>query len=157
MVTVIPDPEKFTRAPGEKLAPVNAALTLLPADSPPGFICVRITGERVGAVTVKVCAAVVIPPELRFTLRGPAAAVRSIPNWARIWVALDTTTLVTVIPAPETATLAPEVKLVPVSVTGTVVPAVPVAGLRLVREKVAAVTVNVTGELAPTPMLTVTL
>jgi hypothetical protein len=55
------------------------------------------------------------------TLSVPTVALFAIVNVAVIDVLLATTTLLTVTP-PLTATVAPETKFVPVSVTGTAVP-----------------------------------
>ena len=56
------------------------------------------------------------------TLRAPAVALAAIDKVAVIWVALTTATLLTVTPAEETVTVAPETKFEPVRVTGTVSP-----------------------------------
>ena len=55
-------------------------------------------------------------------LRAPKVAVAEMVNEAVIWVALTTVTLLTVTPVEETFTVAPEMKFVPVRVTGTVAP-----------------------------------
>ena len=62
------------------------------------------------------------------TFRALAVAVAEMVNVAVICVALTTTTLLTVTPVEETATVAPETKFVPVRVTGTLVPRTPLEG-----------------------------
>ena len=85
-----------------------------------------------GKVIVKVCAPLVPPAVVTVTVRGPVGT-RSITKLAVSDVALPTTTLATVTPPGETATVvAPTTKLVPVSVTATMLPRAPRFGETLV-------------------------
>ena len=79
-----------------------------------------------GGLTVKVCAPLVPAAVVTVTERAPAAAAGSSTKLAVSDVLLPTTTVLTVTPAPLTATVvAPTTKLVPVSVTASVVPWMP--------------------------------
>src|SRR5690349_19428384 len=81
------------------------------------------------AITENVTEPLVPPLVVTVTLAGPGAALAAMVNVAVICAALTTITLLTVTPALETATVAPETKLAPVRVTGTVAPWLPLAGL----------------------------
>ena len=75
---------------------------------------------------MKVCAPLVPPAVVTVTVRAPVAAAGSSTKLAVSDVVLPTTTVLTVTPAPLTATVvAPTTKLVPVSVTATVPPRTP--------------------------------
>ena len=80
-------------------------------------------------------------------------------NVAVICVALTTVVLLTVIPAPLRAMVAPATKFVPVSVTGTLCPCTPLFGL--IEVSVGGVggarfTVNGCAPLVPPEVVTVT-
>lgn len=78
-------------------------------------------------------------------------------NVAVICVALTTTTLFTVIPGLLVVTVAPETKLVPVSVTPTLLPAAPLLGLIEVNVGAGGFTVNTTAAVVLPDVVTVTL
>ena len=69
---------------------------------------------------------------------------------------LTTLTLLTVILELPTPTLAPETKLVPVSVTGTVAPCGPLPGTIELSVGGGGVTLNATVPLVPPPVVTLT-
>jgi hypothetical protein len=75
-------------------------------------------------------------------------------NVAVICVLLATFTLLTVRPLPLTATVAPEAKFVPVSVTGTLAPCAPLFGLTEVSVGPRGLTVNGTVLLVAAEVLT---
>lgn len=118
LVTVTSEPLTATVAPETKFVPVNVTDTVLPCTPEFGLTLVRV---GVGGLTVNVLAAVVPPAVLTVTSRLPSAAPLAITKFAVIDVALATLTLLTVTFDPLTATVAPETKFVPVSVTATVV------------------------------------
>lgn len=95
------------------------------------------------AVTVKLCDPLVPADVVTVTLAAPGLALAAMANVAVIWVALATCTLLTVIPAFATFTVAPETKFVPVNVTFTLAPCAPLAGL---------IEVSVGGELTTVPL-----
>jgi len=86
-------------------------------------------GADVGALTANVTLPEAPPVVVTDTFCAPSAAVAEIWNVAVMFVLLATTTLVTVTPAPPKFTTAPEMKLVPVNVTGTLLPWTPLVGL----------------------------
>jgi hypothetical protein len=90
------------------------------------FECESKTGP--GARIAKRTVPLVPAPVVTLTFTGPGATLFAIVKVAVIWVALTTTTFVTVIPLPA-LTLAPDWKLVPVRVTGVLDPSMPAAGL----------------------------
>ena len=116
LLTVTPAPETATVEPAAKFVPVIAMDTVAPGAPNAGVIAVA-----AGAGGVIVNAADVADPPTVID-RAPAAAPIAIVSCAVICVALTTTALLTVTPAPETATAAPDAKLEPLIVTGTVAP-----------------------------------
>src|SRR5689334_2349545 len=154
LLTVIPGLVVLTVAPEMKLVPVSVMPTLLPAGPAAGLIEVNV---GTGGFTVNVTGVVVAPDTVTVMLEAPKVAPAPIAKLAVIWVALTTTTLLTVIPALFVFTVAPETKFVPVNVTGTVVPVVPLAGLTELRVAAGGFSVNVTGVLVPPDVVTVTL
>ncbi len=110
-----------------------------------------------GAETVKVTALLAPPEVVTVTLAAPVAALPAIVKVAVIWVALATLTLLTDTPLLLIFTVAPEMKLVPVSVTGTVLPCTPLFGLIEVRVGPVEVMVKVTALLVPADVVMVTL
>lgn len=123
--TVSALPAAFTVTGETKLVPINVNATNAPRLPDAGWIDVSV---GTGDVTVKVRVPLVPPPVVTATVRAPAAADAEIVKVAVICVALATTTLLTTIPAPLTVTVAPEEKLVPVSVTCTAEPCTPLDG-----------------------------
>ncbi|HTE47192.1 MAG TPA: hypothetical protein VK636_18225 [Gemmatimonadaceae bacterium] len=92
---------------------------------------------------MKFCAVLVPPAVVTVTLRAPAVAAAPMTRLVVSDVALATVTVPTVTPVPDTATVAPETKLVPVSVTGTVAPTVPLDGAMVVSVGAGGLIVNV--------------
>ena len=125
LLTVISAVETLTVAPARKFVPVRVTGTVAPWMPLEGAMEVRV-GAAV--LTVKTAAAVVPPEVVTETLRAPVGAVAEIVSVAVIWAALTTVTLLTVMSAEETSTVAPARKFVPVRVTGTVAPWTPLAG-----------------------------
>jgi hypothetical protein len=91
------------------------------------------------------------------TLYGPATAPAAIVKVAVICTLLTNTTLLTVTPVPETATVAPELKFVPAKVTFTAVPGFPLFGDIEVSVGARLLTVNGTVPLVPLLVVTETL
>jgi len=106
---------------------------------------------------VKVTALLVPPVVVTVTLVGPGVALPAMVKVAVICVALSTLTLLTDTPLLLVFTVAPEMKFVPVRVTGTVVPCAPLLGLTEVRVGPVEMMVNVTALLVPAEVVTVTL
>jgi hypothetical protein len=106
---------------------------------------------------VKVRVPDVPPLVVTVTVRLPTVAVLAMVKVAVICVELTTATLLTVTPVPETLTVAPETKLVPVKVTETAVPLAPLVGERDASVGAVEVTVNVTAPLVPYSVVTLIL
>ncbi len=122
-VTLLADtplPEMLSVAGAVKLDPVSVTVTVVPRL--PVFGESLLSTGLAGAVTVKACAPLVPAEVFTVTLRAPVEAPAPIVNVAVILLALATATFETVTPEPLTVTEAPEMKLDPVSVTGTLVP-----------------------------------
>jgi hypothetical protein len=150
--TVTPGPA-LTMAPEMKLAPVNVTGTLAPCVPLLGLMLVNTGGPT---VIVKATGLLVPLEVVTVTLAGPVAALAAMVKVAVIWVRLFTLTLPTVTPGPA-LTMAPEVKLAPVSVTGTLAPCVPLLGLMLVNVGSPTVIVKTTALLVPLEVVTLTL
>ena len=90
--------------------------TLCPCTPLFGLIEVSVGGAR---FTVNGCAPLVPPEVVTVTFWAPVAAFAAMANVAVICVALSTVVLLTVIPAPLRAMVAPAAKFVPVRVTGS--------------------------------------
>jgi hypothetical protein len=109
-----------------------------------------------GGLTVNVAPPLVPPEVVIVTFAPPNGAFAAIAKVAVICVALTTTTLLAVTPAP-VFTTAPERKFAPVKVTPTLVPTAPDAGLTELSEGGGGLIVNGTAPLAPPDVVTVTL
>jgi hypothetical protein len=153
-LTVIPLLPGLTVAPVTKLVPVTVTGTVAPCAPLFGLAAVRVGA---GGFTVNDTPLLVPPFVVTVTLLAPVAAVPEIVKVAVICVALDTVTLLTVIPLLPGFTVAPLTKLVPVSVTATAVPCAPLFGLTVVRVGAGGVTVNGTPLLVPPAVVAVTL
>jgi hypothetical protein len=107
-------------------------------------------------VSADASVAAVVSGLVTVTERAPVAAPAAIVNVAVIWVALATFTEETVTPVPETLTVAPVSKLVPVRVTVRVPPTSSVLGDCAVRVG-AAPTVSEPLDVALVPSVLVTV
>src|SRR5215831_3155807 len=115
-------------------------------------------GLKVAAPETVNVTAPLVPPEVEtVTLAAPRAALAAMVKVAVIWVALATVTALTVMPGLLVATVAPEMKLAPVRVTGTAVPATPLTGLTEDKVGAGGLTVKVTAVEVPPEVETVTL
>src|SRR5690606_35584017 len=130
--TVTPVPSTATVAPSMKFVPASATSVEVPRNANAGATLASDGADGGSAVTVNGLAPVVPPAVVTVTLRAPGLASASTLNAAVMDVALVTVTLSTVTQVPVTATVAPSLNLVPVSVTATVDPCTPLAGDRLV-------------------------
>jgi hypothetical protein len=134
-----------------KPVPVKVTRTVAPRAQLDGLI--EVTFGPPG-ITVKDDGPLVPPDVVTVTLVGPVVALAAMVKVAVIWVALTTVTLLTVTPALATLTVAPEIKLVPVNVTGKVLPGVPFDGLMELTvggagDVTTSVAVTVGGALTP--------
>src|ERR1017187_9612546 len=125
-LTVTPALATLTVAPEMKPVPVKVTRTVAPRARLDGLI--EVTFGPPG-ITVKDNGPLVPPDVVTVTLVGPVVALAAMVKVAVIWLALTTVTPLTVMPALATLTLAPEIKLLPVNVTGTPLPSVPFGGL----------------------------
>src|SRR3954453_14330130 len=114
LLTVTPAPVTPTVAPARKFVPVSVTPAAVPCAPLLGLIEVSVGGE---AMTPNGIALLVPPLLVTETLYAPAVALDAMAKVAVICVALTTFTLLTVIPAPVTPTVAPETKFEPVNVT----------------------------------------
>ena len=126
-----PEPWTAMAAGDVKLVPLRLTDTVAPLLPDDGVMEVSVGAALGGAVTVKVRAAVVPPAVVTVTLREPVLAAAAMVKVALIRVAFTMATLLTLTPDPLTATVAPDEKLVPSSVTGTAAPCAPLAGVTL--------------------------
>src|SRR4029077_6442719 len=140
-------------APAMKLVPVRVTGTLCPWMPLFGLIALSVGGAW---FTVKIWTPLVPPKVAILTLWTPTVAFPAIANNALICVALITTVLLTATPVPLKPMVAPAMKLVPVSVTGTLSPWTPLFGLIAVNVGDAAFTVNIWAPLIPAGVVTVT-
>jgi len=152
LLAVTPLPLTFTVAFAAKFVPVSVTGTFEPCAPLVGLIEVRVGV----AVIVNVTPSVVTPDDVTVTVPPPTVALAAMPNVAVIWVALTTTTLLTVTPLPLTFTVAFGAKFVPVNVTGTFEPCTPLVGLIDVNVGVAVI-VNVTPFVVTPDDVTVTV
>jgi hypothetical protein len=157
LLALTPPPDTATVAPARKFVPVRVTcsdvgvMALDPRGPVFGEIAVRVGAA--GAVTVKVTALLVPPPVVTVTFLPDRVALVAMVKVAVIDVALTTVTPLTVTPVPDTATVAPATKLVPVSVTGTAAPRLPDVGL--IEVSVGAAGAGTTYSIAPTSNLAV--
>jgi len=150
--TEIPVPVSVMVAPAERLVPFIVSVTVVPACAEPGLMELTVAGE----VRVKTTGDVELEPFETVTLRAPVVAELATAKLAVIWVALTTLTPLTVTPLPETATVAPLAKLVPVRVTlAAVLPTGVLAGVIPVSVIAVEVTLKVIGALVAAPWVTV--
>lgn len=154
MLTVMPGLATATVAPETKWSPVKVTTTVAPWVPVEGLTEVTVGA---GAVTLKLAALLVPPAVVTVTLVAPTEAPAATVKVAVICVWLTTLTLLTVTPGLATATVAPLVKFVPVSVTGTLPPCGALPGV--VEVNVGAdglVTANGTELLLPLEVDTIT-
>jgi hypothetical protein len=142
LVTGIRAPTPVTAKAPVRLVPVKVTVTLVPRAPEMGEIDVSVGAG--GAVTVNVTGLVIPPGVDTRTFLAVVAAVLLIVNVAVTAVALTTTRLLTVTPAPEMVTMKAPVRFVPVRVTGTAVPRIPVLGAMEVSVGAAVVLANST-------------
>lgn len=155
MLTVMPAPEKTSALPEVKFVPVAVMVMVEPA-APEALSSLLSVGLFATEPAVKVTALVVVVPLVTVTLRGPAAAAALMRNRAVICVGLTTFGLRAVTPLPETETVLPAVKRVPVNVTVIMVLLDPFAGLMAVRVgPEVEVTVKIAGAVVRPPEVTV--
>jgi hypothetical protein len=128
LLTVTPEPLTLTVSPEAKLAPAKVTFTAAPS-VPLGGVTEVSVGPELLAATVNVTALLVPAEVVTVTLREPVAAEVPMVNVAVIWPALTTVTLLTVIPEPLAATVAPAARLAPARVMFTAAPCVPLAGV----------------------------
>jgi hypothetical protein len=140
--TVTSVPLTDTVAPATKFVPVSVTGTAVPRVPDDGLIdaSVGVGGAPDPALTVKLTAPLVPFGVVTDTVRAPTAAVAPIVRVVAIVVGLTTVTGPTPISVPLTDTVAPDAKLVPVSVTGTAAPCTPDDGLMDVSVGVPATT-----------------
>src|SRR5207248_6730338 len=112
-------------APVVKLVPIRVTPPADPVTPAEGLTALSVGG---GAVTVNATAALVPPVVLTVTFELPRAALAATVNVAVIWLEFTTLTALTVTPALLTATVAPEMKFAPESVTATLLPCCPAVG-----------------------------
>ena len=152
--TVTPGLVSMIVAPEVKLVPISVTAKLVPGAPLLGLMLVNV--GSVPVAIVKTTALLVPLDVVTVTLVGPGVALAAMVKVAVIWVGLFTLTLPTVTPGPA-LTMAPEMKLAPVNVTGTLAPCVPLLGLMLVNTGGPTVIVKATGLLVPLEVVTVTL
>ena len=141
LLAVIPVPLKLIEAGVKKLVPVSVMVPVVV----PCALLDWLSEVSVGAPSTVNGLLPEVPPEvITVTFWTPVVAVPEIANVAVMLVELTTTRLLTVIPEPLNWIVAPETKLVPVSVSLTVPPCAPMATLSEVRVGAGGLTVNCT-------------
>ena len=149
LVTVTPV-GALTVAPEIKPLPVNVTGTVAPCAPPAGLI-----EDSVGTGGLIVNVWALLVPPVVVTVTEPVAALPPMLKVAVIVVGLTTLTLVTVTPVGA-LTVAPEIKPLPVNVTGTVALCTPPEGLIEDSVGIGEPTVNGTGLLVPPAVWTLT-
>jgi hypothetical protein len=147
------EPGAFTEVAPVRFVPVMVTGTLVPRAPLLGLMVVS---DGCGAFTVNATVPVVPNGVVTETVPAPSAALLAIANVAVIVPELVTATLVTVIPALDTLTVAGPLRFVPVRVTPKVLPCLPVAGLIDVSVG-GPTTVNVTLPVVPPEVVILTL
>jgi len=154
LLTVMPGLETATVEPARKLEPARVTGTAEPWLPEEGLTEVS---EGAGGLTVNVAGALVPLRLETVTVEAPRVALPAIEKVAVIWFELTTTTLLTVMPGFEAATVEPARKLDPETVTGTELPRIPEVGLREEMTGKGAVMEKGTAEVVPAEVETVTL
>jgi len=153
--TVTPGLLDVTKASEAKFAPLIVTFTVVPG--PPVFGFSEVMAGAVADAAIMNGNAAVVPAEVvTVTFTDPEVLAPTV-KVAVICVALTTVTLLTATNELFTFTVAPETKLVPVSVTVPLLPATPPLGLRDVRVGVSGFRPKVTGLVVPPELVTVTL
>jgi len=109
-LTVTPVPDTATVSPAARFVPVRVMFVVAPALPEAGLMELNVAA----GTTVNATAELVLEPLLTVTLRAPDAAELATAKFAVICVGLTTVTPLTVTPEPDTATVAPFEKFVPV-------------------------------------------
>jgi hypothetical protein len=143
LLTVTAPPCTVTLAGLVKFVPVSVTVTVEPRRAAFGETEVSVGFPTTGALTVNVCAPLFPLTVVTVTLWAPVPAVAAMVNVAVICDALTTTMLLAVTPVPPIATVAPDWKFEPFSVTATFIPCVPLFGVIELRTGTADATVTI--------------